>query len=170
MRDHCLYAVSSAIAPHRDKIMGAVSDVRRIRRDFLFRVQQQPPAAHFCRMPVHPLDAGDVLAACQLRGLPVAGILKDLLCAAVYDRAPVLHDKQLLGKPVHLIPIVGHQDHRPPIVPQHLGHVLLQPVLQVHVEGREGLVKKDHLRLIGQDPRQGDPLLLPAGQLSRQPV
>jgi len=56
-------------------------------------------------------------------------------------------------------------------------HVVLDPLelelhllAQLQVEGAERLVEQEHLRTIDERPRQGDALLLTAGELARLAV
>ena len=52
----------------------------------------------------------------------------------------------------------------------HLRELALQAAARDLVHRRERLVEQQHLRVARKRPRQRDTLLLPAGELARQPV
>ena len=58
-----------------------------------------------------------------------------------------------------------HHQHLAPEALEQIAHFDLQRVAQMSVQGGEGLVQQQELRIVDQDARQGDALLLPAGQL-----
>ena len=62
---------------------------------------------------------------------------------------------------------MGDPQHRAGEALQGVRQLQLQLVFQVAVQGGEGLVQQNSLWLRGQDPGQGAPLLLPAGELPR---
>ena len=65
---------------------------------------------------------------------------------------------------------MGHQDNRPPQQAVDAQHLLLQRLAGHRVEGAEGLIHQQHLRICRQRPRHPHPLLLAAGELMRVTV
>ena len=65
---------------------------------------------------------------------------------------------------------MGHHDHLSLVIFQHRHQLVLQPLLEVLVQSGEGFIQQDQIRLVRHDPGQSDPLLLPAGKLSRKMV
>ena len=65
---------------------------------------------------------------------------------------------------------MGHQHNRPPQQAVDAQHLLLQRLAGHRVEGAEGLIHQQHLRICRQRPRHPHPLLLAAGELMRVTV
>ena len=95
----------------------------------------------------------------------MAGLLVELVGGSRLLDLAVVHHHQLLGDVHRLLLVVGDEDRRH----VHLLVEVAQPGAQVladlGVEGAEGLVEQQHLRLHGQRPGQGHALALAAGEL-----
>ena len=99
----------------------------------------------------------------RLRVQVDVGLGADLLDpAGVHDDDPV-GDRERLGL------VVGDVDRGLAGPPLEVEDRVLERVAQVPVERRQRLVEQQHARVGRQDAGQRDPLLLPAGQLGRQP-
>src|SRR3954471_22763654 len=69
------------------------------------------------------------------------------------------HHRDALAEEDGLLDVVGDEDDgRAGALPD-AHQLLLEPLARLRVEGTEGLVHEQHARLVGQRPRDGDPLL-----------
>ena len=117
----------------------------------------------------HP-NGGHIFAARQQAARAGAGIGKHFfLCADALD-LPKLHERHLVRHAVHLVPIVGHQQHRFPELPDHPAHLLLHAEAKVAVQSGKGFVQHENAGISHHHAGQGHPLLLTAGKLGGQPV
>src|SRR5262249_9653134 len=91
----------------------------------------------------------------------------ELLGLPDLDQAPALDDSDPVGDLEGLLLVVRDEDGRQaePLLDLAEAPAKLRPDL--HVQRAEGLVQQEDLRLVGQRPRQGDPLLLAARELAR---
>src|SRR5262249_55628249 len=87
----------------------------------------------------------------------------ELLGLPDLDQAPALDDSDPVGDLEGLLLVVRDEDGRQADLAE--APAKLRPDL--HVQRAEGLVQQEDLRLVGQRPRQGDPLLLAARELAR---
>ena len=91
------------------------------------------------------------------------GLRPDLLDAARVHHDDPVGDRERLGL------VVGDVHGGLAGPPLEVEDRVLQRVAEVPVERRQGLVEQQDPRVRGEDAGQGDPLLLAAGELGRQP-
>src|SRR5262245_17307694 len=82
------------------------------------------------------------------------------------DDLPLVHEDDPVGDPAGEAHLVRHTHHGH-AVPGQAGHHIEDLVDHLGVEGRSRLVEQHDLRLHGEGPRDGDPLLLAARQVGR---
>ena len=78
-----------------------------------------------------------------------------------------LHHDHAVGEPERLVVVVGHEDDRQPEADEELPQLGDESVAQRPVERTERLVEHQQLRCRRQRTREGDALLLAAGELAR---
>ena len=83
---------------------------------------------------------------------------------------PVVHDGDAIGHRHRLFLIVRDVDEGRTDVAVDLRELDLQALPQLQVERAERLVEQQNRRSLDEGPRDGDSLLLTAGQLARHPV
>ena len=144
--------------------VGADAHGSRLRRDGTAGVQGDAPVRQADEGALR-LGGGEVLAAgepgggLRPRGVEELAHGLDWACLAALQHADVG------AVAPGLAPVVGDPEDGAGEIVHDGGQLQLQLVLEVAVQGREGLVQEDHLGVRQQDPGQGAALLLPAGDL-----
>ena len=122
-------------------------------------------AARPCRSPAVP---GQHLDLAQEAGHPAVGRARvDLLGGADLLDPPLVHHGDDVGDAQRLLLVVGDEDGGDALRREDLARLLAHLLAQARVEVGERLVEQDRARLGDQGPRQGDALLLAAGELVR---
>src|SRR6187399_3207680 len=80
------------------------------------------------------------------------------------------HHMKSISKAESIDPVMGHDDCRYLQSPKQSCELGSHMVSRSAVERRQRLIQQEQLRLSNQRSSQGDPLLLPAGELTRQAV
>ena len=83
------------------------------------------------------------------------------------EKPSPVHHGNSAAHVVGLFPAVRHHQHLVSEALQHVAQLDFQRVAQMGIQGRERLVQHQQPRLVDHDPRQGDALLLAAGELGR---
>ena len=109
-----------------------------------------------------------VLAAGQDGAHTGLGVVKNLFFRTDGVDAAIFHDGDPVGHTEDLVPVMGYQQHALAKGTDHAADLLLQAEAQMAVQGTEGLVQQQNVRVRHQDAGQGHALLLSAGQLMGQ--
>jgi hypothetical protein len=170
-----------ALLHHRPAEQGAGEAVRRIAHGDVLGAEEHlhPPGAglrlgaerELDRPQPHPLRRS--LPHHQVGGAEEGGdelrlrTEIELVRRSHLQQSAEAQHRQPVGQLEGLLLVVGDEDSGDPQLALDLPDGA--PQLQTHlgVEGAEGLVEQQYLGLVGQRPRDGDPLLLAAGELAR---
>ena len=152
------------------EIMRPEADGAKALFDLLLCLHPHTPVRDLHCVGVHALCAHHVLAPGQDRSADAAGVGKERLGGLDGQKLSPVHDSDGGTHVVGLGAVMRHHQHFAPEAVEQVSELDFQRVAQMPVEGRERLVQKKQLRVADQDARQGDTLLLPAGELGRSVV
>ena len=110
-------------------------------------------------------DGRDVLASRDEGRGEAARRLEELAHAHLGARAAVAHHADAVAHAIHLVAVVRDVDHPAREAPQRVRELELKLPAQVTVEGGEGLVQEQELRVAREDAGHRAALLLPAREL-----
>ena len=113
----------------------------------------------------HPLDDVDVRE--EHRRLLVDGRIVERVGRSLLNDPAGAHQRDAIGHPHRLLGLVGHQQHRRPLLLEDVEGFVADAVAQPVVEAREGLVHEQDRRPRRQRPGKRHPLLLAARELVR---
>ena len=94
------------------------------------------------------------------------GLTEQLPLVSHHINGTVFINGNAVGDPIHLVPVMGHEQHRAVIFPQGTEQLTLQLPAQVGVQRREGLIQHYDAGLANEHSGQRTSLLLAAGELT----
>ena len=102
----------------------------------------------------------------QRLGIGVMGRREDLLDRALLHDLAEIHHRHPVGDVAHQRQVVADEHHGRAAVPLDVEQQGDDRRLHRDVERRDGLIRHDEFRAAGEGARDGDALLLPAGELA----
>ena len=153
------------------KIMGAQPHVCDALRNDICHMQADSPVCSVQLVVAENLCPGQVFAAGESGCSHGDRIAEKFLCAAGYFYTSRAHDRHPRAHLIDFVPAVRHHQHIFLIgAAKHAFHLLQKLLPKIAVQGGKWLIQKQDIRIGSDDSRQGDPLLLTAGQSSWQCV
>jgi len=107
-----------------------------------------------------PVRLADEISDEQGRRAPV-----DVLRGADLFEQSMVHDRHPVRHREGLFLVVSHVDERDPDTALDVLELTLELLAELEVQGAEGLVQEQHLRVLDQRPGKGYPLLLSSREL-----
>ena len=96
----------------------------------------------------------------QGAGVVVLRLPEHLVCRALLNNPPTLHDRHMVGQISHNTHVVGDEQQTQSQLNLQFTQQVENLRLNRHVEGGRGFVAHEHLRLNGQGPRNREGLSL----------
>src|SRR5215204_6225905 len=134
------------------------------------RHAQRNPAERSLRIPITDRSWDNQCAADEASSLQISRALVDIAGRAHLSEAAGDHDSQLICERQRLALVMGDQHGRHTSATQHLGRCRTGGRPKVSIESSERFIQQHQRRPAGQGTRQGDALLLPAGEFVGEAV
>ena len=119
------------------------------------------------RIPARNFAGEDVDIANEVGDVFAVRLLVDFGGRRHLDDLAVVHDADAVGDGHGLFLVVRHNQKRKPELLLQVSQLELGFFAQLFIQRRQRLIQQQHLGPLGQRPRQGHPLPLPARQLMR---
>ena len=164
-----------AVGPEEDDLLGPYAQRDGIAR---FETRIRPgmgaePARRHSDMSLPDFDdlaLQDIACVEELGDAHRGGLAKDLGPRAALKHGAVVEDGDAVGQGEGFLQVVGDEQGDEAKLPTQPGYLSPQGVADRRVQGAKGLIEEEDVRARRQGPAQRHPLLLAAGQRTRQPV
>ena len=106
----------------------------------------------------------------EFNGVWMERVLKEVIRFRMLDDFPKIHDRHFVAEILDDPQVVADEEEGYPALLLKLLENIEYLCLYGYVEGREGLVRDEHVRRDGERPRDADPLALPPAEFVGVPV